>query len=45
MQKIYQQVGGALGGMPNFGGFPGTGASGAGASGAGPQPETKRTAI
>ena len=45
MQKIYQQAGGAPGGMPNFqGGFPGAGAPGAGAPGAGPQPGAKGTA-
>ena len=40
MQKIYQQAGGAPGGMPNFGGagFPG------GAPGAGPQAGSKGTA-
>jgi len=40
MQKIYQQAGGAPGGMPNFG----AGAPGAGAPGAGPQPGAKGTA-
>ena len=42
MQKVYQQAGGAPGGMPNFGGagFPG----GAGAPGAGPQQGSKGTA-
>ena len=45
MQKIYQQAGGAPGGMPNFqGGFPGAGTPGAGAPGAGPQPGAKGTA-
>jgi L1 cell adhesion molecule like protein len=45
MQKIYQQAGGAPGGVPpNFGGFPGAGAPGAGAPGAGPQPGAKGTA-
>ncbi len=40
MQKIYQQQGGAPGGMPNFGGaYPG-----AGAPGAGPTPGAKGTA-
>ena len=33
MQKIYQQMGGAPGGMPNF--QPGAGAPGAGPAGAG----------
>ena len=45
MQKVYQQAGGAPGGMPNFqGGFPGAGAPGAGAPGAGPSPGAKGTA-
>ena len=46
MQKIYQQAGGAPGGMPNFGGaggFPGAGAPGA-APGAGPSAGAKGTA-
>ena len=44
MQKIYQQAGGAPGGVPpNFQGFPGAGAPGAGAPGAGPQPGAKGT--
>ena len=40
MQKIYQQAGGAPGGMPNFGGAH----PGAGASGSGPSPGAKGTA-
>ena len=40
MQKIYQQAGGAPGGMPNFGGAH----PGAGAPGAGPSPGAKGTA-
>ena len=40
MQKIYQQAGGAPGGMPNFGGAQ----PGAGAPGAGPSPGAKGTA-
>jgi len=45
MQKIYQQMGGQPGGMPNFGGaYPGAGAPGAGAPGAGPSPGAKGTA-
>ena len=40
MQKIYQQAGGAPGGMPNFGGAH----PGAGAPGAGPTPGAKGTA-
>ena len=40
MQKVYQQAGGAPGGMPNFGGAN----SGAGAPGAGPTPGAKGTA-
>ena len=40
MQKIYQQMGGQPGGMPNFGGAH----PGAGAPGAGPTPGTKGTA-
>ena len=44
MQKVYQQAGGAPGGVPpNFSGFPGAGAPGAGAPGAGPQPGAKGT--
>ena len=40
MQKVYQQAGGAPGGMPNFGGAN----PGAGAPGAGPSPGAKGTA-
>ena len=40
MQKVYQQAGGAPGGMPNFGGAN----PGAGAPGAGPTPGAKGTA-
>ena len=40
MQKIYQQMGGQPGGMPNFGGAQ----PGAGAPGAGPSPGAKGTA-
>ena len=40
MQKIYQQMGGPPGGMPNFGGAQ----PGAGAPGAGPSPGAKGTA-
>jgi L1 cell adhesion molecule like protein len=40
MQKIYQQAGGAPGGMPNFGGAN----PGAGAPGTGPSPGSKGTA-
>ena len=40
MQKIYQQAGGAPGGMPNFGGAN----PGAGAPGTGPNPGSKGTA-
>jgi L1 cell adhesion molecule like protein len=40
MQKIYQQAGGAPGGLPNFGGAH----PGAGASGSGPSPGAKGTA-
>ena len=39
MQKIYQSMGGAPGGMPNFGG-----AGGAPGAGAGPQAGSKGTA-
>ena len=40
IQKIYQQMGGQQGGMPNFGG-----ANPSGTSGSGPNPGTKGTAI
>ena len=42
MQKIYQSMGGAPGGMPNF--QPGQGAPGAGFPGAGPDAGSKGTA-
>ena len=41
MQKVYQQAGGAPGGMPNFGGANFN--PGAGAPGAGPSPGAKGT--